>query len=157
MSHVPRFANLCSIVALRPTATSRLAVLTLLLVGLSAFTTCSRETSVAPSTVEWPQGERIDIVRQQLHAAGSGAQARALFPDLKLTYVDDGRGKPYPKQILPFRYYWSPSGRVTITICSVDRTVFICPYYLENVPGDLHSCDVAEIYTEPDHVPPVDK
>jgi len=136
------------------------ALLGCVLVVLGAALTassCGGEHGAAPSTDTWPASPRVETIREQLHGAGSGAQARALFPDLTLTYVDDGHGKKYPTQILPFRYYWSPSARVTIAICSIERTVFVCPYKVDGLlsTGDFPKCEVADIYKSDEPAPPV--
>jgi hypothetical protein len=73
------------------------------------------------------QDERLTILRANLHTAGSGDEARRLYPDLIQVYLDDGGGKPHPVTVLPFRYYWSPSARTTphgsSTRCARSRAI----------------------------------
>jgi hypothetical protein len=114
-------------------------------------------TQPTPTTTSaWPDSEPVATLVQHLHGDGSGAEARALIPDLKQTFVDDGHGMPYAAAILPFRYYWSSSAHVTVAICQLGKTVLVCPYYLDRLirPEEYSSCRVAEIYAGPDELPP---
>lgn len=102
---------------------------------------------------------RVETVVQHLHGDGSGAEAHALFPDLKQTFVDDGHGVAYNPEILPFRYFWSSSAQITIAICNLGKTVVVCPFYLDRVirPEEYSSCRVADIYVGPGVTPPTNR
>jgi hypothetical protein len=136
-------------------------VLCVLVAGLAALAGCGPNESAAKTSptagASWPSSEGLDILRAHLHQDGSGAEARRLFPDLVQTYVDDGHGKQdkIPPAILPYKYYWSPSGRFTVSICSIEKTVFICPYYLDGLikPWEFPSCDVSSNYSVPELAP----
>jgi hypothetical protein len=106
-------------------------------------------TPATPGTgISWPADERFQVLRTNLHVAGSGDEARRLYPDLIQVFVDEAQGKQHPTSILPFRYYWSPSGQFTVSICAVQKTVFLCPYYLASriTPVDFNRCQVDETY-----------
>jgi hypothetical protein len=127
----------------------RNAVLYPLLTGLMVLAACDHprvtDTAVGSS---WPADERLQTLRAHLHITESGAEARALFPDLIPVFVDQAIGKQHPARILPFTYYWSPSGHFTVSICNVGKTVFICPYYVSSrlSPMDFTKCDVEPVY-----------
>ncbi len=94
--------------------------------------------------------ERVSIINKNLHTYGSGIEAKKLFPDLEPVYVDSGEYAPFPKFILPFTYYYSEDANITINICAIDTTVFICPGKLARLISkeDLKNCNVVEIYKE---------
>ena len=102
--------------------------------GSDRATSMTQPSPMPTTSAAW-QGSspRVETVVQHLHGDGSGAEAHALFPDLKQTFVDDGHGVPYSPDILPFRYFWSSSAQVIIAICNLGRTVVVCPFYLDRV------------------------
>ena len=114
----------------------------------------SRVTT-ADATGGWPDDPRVALLRAHLHVTDSGVEARALLPDLVPVSVDDGGGKKHPVSVLPFTYYWSPSAKVTVSICNVHKTVFICPYYLNSrlSPVDFRRCDVEPTYLSFEQAP----
>jgi len=136
----------------RPKLRDRSLATSLLLTGLLALPACDSGGITGPDppaqSADWPESEALETLRAHLHDDGSGAEAFELFPDLTPIHVDDGHGKPYYAQILPFTYYWSPSGRFTVSICAIHRTVFICPFHLARLitPGDFPRCDVEPGY-----------
>jgi hypothetical protein len=134
------------------------AVGSLLLVAAVASGCGPAESPATTAVVGASQPDRrVQRMVDDLHAEGSGAEALALYPDLIPTFVDDGhgvQGKLNPA-ILPFTYYWSPSGRVTVAICAVGKTQFVCPYYLDRLltPAEFPRCDVAPAYAGPELAP----
>ncbi len=86
-----------------------------------------------------------------LHDLASGTEAHALLPDLTLVYTDDGHGNTrIPKPILPFRYWYSAEGNVTVSICAKDYTVFICPGRVDTLVDSMNwnSCTVSASYRD---------
>lgn len=95
--------------------------------------------------------ERLKILKNHLHNANSGREAKELFPDLTPVYSDDGHGDRYfPAQILPFTYYYSAEADITVSICNINQTVFICPGKLECLikKEDFPNCQVTELYLQ---------
>lgn len=115
----------------------------------------SRDVAQPITGADWPQDERLQVLRGHLHALGSGPEALRLYPDLIQVFVDEARDKPHPPAIVPFRYYWSPSAKFTVAICAIDRTVFICPYYVARRLGvaDFPTCDVDPSYRRAETAP----
>jgi hypothetical protein len=128
-----------------------------LAIGLAAFVACDDAGTPVPTrgTLGWPDNADLETLRDHLHSDGSGAEAHELFPDLALVYVDDGHGKPFPSQILPIRYFWSPSGQFTVAICNIEKTLFICPYRVSSLiaPGEYARCDVSDYYVRTEGAP----
>ena len=148
----------------------RCAALAMLVVPLlisscgSDHATSMTQPSPTPATsgtnASWQDSSpRVEEVVQHLHADGSGAEAHALFSDLRQTFVDDGHGVAFSPDILPFRYYWSASAQVTIAICNLGRTVLVCPFYLDGVikSEDVGRCRVADFYAGPSAIPPTQR
>jgi hypothetical protein len=117
---------------------------------------CGRSrVTTADTVVGWPTDGRVQTLRAHLHVTGSGAEARALLPDLTPVYVDVAEGKHHPTGILPFTYYWSASAHVTVSICNVGKTVFICPFYVGSrlALADFGRCDVEPTYLSVEQAP----
>ncbi len=133
---------------------SALCALVALVLALQA---CDEATTPMPTrrTLGWPASEALETLRDHLHAEGSGAEVRELFPDLEQVYVDDGHGKPFLAAILPITYYWSPSGGFTAGICNIDKTLFICPYRVSSLitEGEFLRCDVSDYYVQTEGAP----
>lgn len=95
--------------------------------------------------------ERLKILKNHLHNEDSGREAKELFPDLTPVYLDNGHGNRYfPAQILPFTYYYSAEADITVSICNINQTVFICPGKLEHLiqKEDFPNCQVTEPYLQ---------
>jgi len=98
--------------------------------------------------------ERLKVLKNHLHNENSGREAKELFPDLTPVYSDDGHGDRYfPAQILPFTYYYSVEADITVSICNINKTVFICPGKLERLikKEDFPNCQVTELYLQIDN------
>lgn len=133
----------------------RTCVLGLLLAGATTLTGACDEPRVTESSVTWPDSEGLRTIRAHLHADKSGVEARELFPDMMVVFVDEAQGKKHPVGVLPFKYYWSPSGRFTAAICNVGKTVFVCPYYVSSrlTPVDFGRCDVEPVWASFEQAP----
>lgn len=110
-----------------------------------------------PAREEASIQSRLATLYSHLHDQQSGTEAHALLPDLTLVYTDDGHGNArIPSQILPFRYWYSAEGNVTVSICAQDYTVFICPGRESALVDakDWTGCAVADNYRELE-TPPV--
>ncbi len=84
--------------------------------------------------------ENIDDAYDRLHDPGSASRIQKDFPDLEIVYIDEAEGiKFFPKEILPFKYYYSPSADKTFSLCGVDRSTFICDGKLDRL---LNSEDI---------------
>jgi len=113
----------------------------LLGLGLVSHLGCSHDSTA----------ERLDTLRAHLHQDGSGTEALDLFPDLVQVYTDDGHGNPsFPAEVLPYEYYWSAEGKLTVSISALDMTVFVCPYRIDRLitPDDFSFCNVDSGYVE---------
>jgi hypothetical protein len=101
-------------------------------------------TLINGKTVE----ERLKKAYDNLHSVGSEKHIRENFLDIELVYTDNPTN--YPKEILPFEYYYSAEANVTFNICAIERTVFICEGKLDQTITDdiLNSdkCVVTPIY-----------
>ncbi len=96
-------------------------------------------------------GARLALAHANLHTPDSEGQIRRDFPDIQLVYVDNPKDNPfYPKEILPFKYYYSKEADRTFNICAVHLTVFICKGKLDRkiTDADVDSgrCEVTPIY-----------
>jgi len=133
-----------------------LVALRVLLAGIMALVACGGQERVTGIGVSWPADPRLQTLRANLHTSGSGDEAHRLFPDLTEVYVDNAHGTSQPAGILPFRYYWSPSHRFTVSICAVGKTIFICPYYLSSriTHVDFGRCEVDPSYVTFEVKPP---
>jgi hypothetical protein len=95
--------------------------------------------------------QRMTIIKKTLHDPGSGTIVKKLLPDLEEVFIDEtAKERGFPERILPFRYYYSPEANITVNICEVDRSVFICPGRLiHQVEIDKdRNCLVTDIYKE---------
>jgi hypothetical protein len=95
--------------------------------------------------------KRLKTLRDHLHDQNSGPEAKKLLPDLTPIYTDDGHdNRQFPKEILPFTYYYSPEADITVSICNINQTVFICPGKLDRLiqPQDFDNCQVAQEYLQ---------
>ncbi len=94
--------------------------------------------------------ERLAEAYQRLHTRGSAAHIRKSFPDLELVYTDHAVGMPFPREIIPFRYYYSREANTTFNICAIELTVFICKGKLDHLirRGDVDSgrCELTLLY-----------
>ncbi len=94
--------------------------------------------------------QRVQEAYDRLHTIGAGRQIRTDFPDIKLVYTDFAAGKRFPREILPFEYYYSKEADKTFNICAVDFTVFICNGKMDKAiyPGDpeAHRCKFVGLY-----------
>lgn len=97
--------------------------------------------------------ERLAEAYERLHTRGSAEHIRKSFPDIELVYTDDAVGMPFPREIIPFRYYYSLEADTTFNICAIDFTVFICKGKLDKLirQGDIDSgrCEMTPIYGDP--------
>lgn len=68
-----------------------------------------------------------------------------------MIYTDEGVSS-LSKKNLPFKYYYSFSADLTVSICNIDQTVFICPGKLERVitKDDPNECKVTPELLESD-------
>ena len=85
---------------------------------------------------------RISEAYTKLHVDNSEQQIRSDFPDIELVYTDYAQGLAgFPKNILPFEYYYSPEADLTFNICAIHKTVFICEGKVDELvtPEDLAS------------------
>ncbi len=96
--------------------------------------------------------ERIEILEANLHTAGSGNEAKKYFPDFEEVYVDREHAG-FPSEILPFTYYYSKEADITVNICNIGLTVFICPGKIDKLlpESDYSKCQVAEEYLHPEN------
>ncbi len=96
---------------------------------------------------------RLAEAYDRLHTRGSAEHIRKSFPDIELVYTDDAAGMPFPREIIPFRYYYSREADTTFNICAVDLTVFICKGKLDKLirKGEVDSgrCEMTPIYGDP--------
>lgn len=96
---------------------------------------------------------RLAEAYDRLHTRGSGQHIRDSFPDIELVYTDDAVGMPFPREIIPFRYYYSREADTTFNICAIELTVFICKGKLDTLirKGDVDSgrCEMTSIYGDP--------
>jgi hypothetical protein len=116
-------------------------VTVLLTLGLACNLGCSHDSTA----------DRLATLRAHIHQEGSGSEALELFPDLVQVYTDDGHGNPnFAAEVLPYEYYWSAEGKLTVSISAIDTTVFICPYRVDRLitPDDFPMCDVYSGYVE---------
>lgn len=117
---------------------------------------CQEKEKITPIKSPTPENnqslnERLRILKDHLHALNSGTEAKQLFPDLASVYTDNGHGNPQiPKEILPFTYYYSQEADITVSICNINQTVFICPGKLERLiqPTDYQNCQVTKEYLQ---------
>ena len=133
------------------------AALVSVLVGLT-FTACGSgaDVSRSPLVTGATQADtavqaNLAILYAHLHDLHSGTEAHSLLPDLTLVYTDNGHGNSrIPGKILPFRYWYSAAGDVTVSICAQDYTVFICPGRVTTLidSTDWNACTVSESYRE---------
>jgi hypothetical protein len=91
--------------------------------------------------------ERLEEAYSNLHKKGSAQKIRDDFPDIELTFTDEGDGS----NIYPFEYYYSGEADKTFNLCAVERTVFICEGKLDRMITDeeidnVELCDVTPIY-----------
>lgn len=97
--------------------------------------------------------ERLAEAYERLHTRGSAEHIRKSFPDIELVYTDDAVGISFPREIIPFRYYYSREADTTFNICAVELTVFICKGKLDHLirGGDVDSgrCEMTPIYGDP--------
>jgi hypothetical protein len=95
--------------------------------------------------------KRIEEAYTNLHGVGSAQHIRDNFPDIEKVYVDDP-ASGYPKEILPFIYYYSAEADKTFNLCAIERTVFICDGKLDSVitDDDMNSgkCRVTPVYAQ---------
>lgn len=113
------------------------------------------KTELTPTMTSSSGGEdleqRLKTLKDNLHNENSGTEAKQLFPDLTPVYTDDGYDNPqFPKEILPFIYYYSQEADITVSICNINQTVFICPGKLERLitPADYKNCQVTAEYLQ---------
>lgn len=94
---------------------------------------------------------KIDELYADLHEVDSGIRAKANFSDLQLIYTDEGISS-LPSNILPFRYYYSPSTDLTMAICNINRTIFICKGKLDHLlsKDDFSNCKITPVLLESD-------
>ena len=94
--------------------------------------------------------ERLAEAYERLHTRGSGEHIRKSFPDIELVYTDDAVGMPFPREIIPFRYYYSREADTTFSICEIELTTFICKGKLDKLirRGDVDSgrCKLTLLY-----------
>jgi len=112
------------------------------------------EPSPAPTLIGGKTSEeRLAEAYERLHTRGSAEHIRKSFPDIELVYTDDAVGMPFPREIIPFRYYYSREADTTFNICAIDFTVFICKGKLDKLirKGDIDSgrCKMTPIYGDP--------
>ena len=97
--------------------------------------------------------ERLAEAYERLHTRGSAEHIRKSFPDIELVYTDDAVGMPFPREIIPFRYYYSSKADTTFNMCAIDFTVFICKGKLDKlirkVDIDSGRCEMTPIYGDP--------
>lgn len=97
--------------------------------------------------------ERLTEAYERLHTRGSAEHIRKSFPDIELVYTDDAVGMPFPREIIPFRYYYSREADTTFNICAVELTVFICKGKLDKLiqkeDVDSGRCEMTPIYGDP--------
>ncbi len=95
--------------------------------------------------------QRVDELYADLHNEGSGTRARENFSDLELAYTDE-ETTDLPPEIRPFRYYYSAEAGLTMAICNIERTVFICEGKTDHLLSldDFSNCEVAPVLLESD-------
>jgi len=117
---------------------------------------CQEKEKITPTKSPTPENsqslnERLRILKDYLHALNSGTEAKQLFSDFLPVYTDDGHNNPQiPKQILPFTYYYSQEADITVSICNINQTVFICPGKLDRLiqSKDYQNCQVTKEYLQ---------
>lgn len=97
--------------------------------------------------------QRLEDAYDNLHEAGSSGQILDDFPDVELIHEDSGEGSSFfPKEILPFHYYYSGEADKTFNLCGIGRSVFICDGKLDRTIAkediDSGRCAVTPIYME---------
>lgn len=94
--------------------------------------------------------QRLEILRDNLHKEGSGDQAKEFFPDFEVVYIDQG-DPLFPDEILPFVYHYSKEADITVSICNVDYTVFVCNGRLDRLiqESDYENCLITKEYLHP--------
>jgi hypothetical protein len=120
----------------------------LILVIYSAFDN-SDNYLTGEASVNDPVDQRLQEAYNKLHAAGSAQQVRDNFPDIELVFTDTGEPH-YPREILPFEYYYSKEADKTFNLCAIERTVFICDGKLNrkitSEDEDSGRCIITPIY-----------
>jgi len=98
--------------------------------------------------------ERLSLLKSNLHEQGSGKEAKEFFPDLLEVYTEENN-PDFPQQFLPFRYYYSEEADVTVNICDVDFTLFVCEGKLDRKleESDYGNCEIVEQYKNPETIP----
>lgn len=96
--------------------------------------------------------ERLNILKAHLHTEGSGDEAKKLFPDFVKVYVDDGSHNKYFVSVSPFTYYYSEEADITVSICNIGYTVFICGGKLDRLikESDYDECKITDAYLHPE-------
>ena len=95
--------------------------------------------------------ERLSILKRNLHTEGSGDEAKKYFPDFVKVYVDEDNLR-FPSMVSPFTYYYSEEADITVSICNIDFTVFICEGKLDRLieESDYDRCDISDEYLHPE-------
>ena len=98
--------------------------------------------------------ERLSLLKSNLHGQGSGEEAKKYFPDFLEVYVEE-ENPVFPQQFLPFRYYYSEEADVTVNICDVDFTLFVCEGKLDRKlkEADHDNCKIVDQYLNPETIP----
>ena len=98
--------------------------------------------------------ERLSLLKSNLHEQGSGEEAKKFFPDFLEIYKEENN-PDFPQQFLPFRYYYSEEADVTVNICDVDFTLFVCEGKLDRKleESDYGNCEIVEQYKNPETIP----
>jgi hypothetical protein len=98
--------------------------------------------------------ERLSLLKSNLHEQGSGKEAKEFFPDFLEVYKEENN-PDFPQQFLPFRYYYSEEADVTVNICDVDFTLFVCEGKLDRKleESDYGNCEIVEQYKNPETIP----
>lgn len=128
-------------------------------IGGSAAESQEQKTETAPpeKTETLVDGktlsERLSILNTNLHTPGSGAEAKKMFPDFTKTYTDDAKWNPYFSNVAPFIYYYSPEAGITLSICNIGYTVFICNGKIESMlkEADYANCNITDAYFHPEN------
>lgn len=114
-----------------------------------------QKTPGAPPSSSSPSDEalklKIEALYTDLHNVDSGIRTKENFTDLVLVYTDEGINN-FPQEIRPFKYYYSPSAGLTMAICNINRTVFICKGKLDHLlsKSDLGNCQVTPVLLDSD-------
>lgn len=95
--------------------------------------------------------ERLGILKTNLHTPGSGDEAKKLFPDFVSVYVDHNKN-PYFSMVVPFTYYYSEEADITVSICNIKMTVFICEGRIDRLiaESDYNKCQITDAYLHPE-------